>query len=376
MVPDVELRGVSMAYGPTAVLHGVDLEVHKGEFLSLLGPSGCGKTTTLNLIAGFLVPTRGTVSLGGRVVNDVPPYRRNTGMVFQSYALFPHMNVFDNVAFGLRIRRRPAAEQARRVREVLELVQLAGFADRPVRQLSGGQQQRVAIARALAIDPLVLLMDEPLSNLDAALRRQMRVELRRLQRQVGVTTVFVTHDQEEALTLSDRLVVMNAGRIEQVGTPIELYRRPRTGFVAGFLGHPNFLVGDVVEREGESLTVRVGAYAVRARPTGSMPVGTRVAVVLRAESATLHRALPADRANALPGVVSETAYLGTSAEYEVRLADGARLRVVEQIASGIPSFRDGEAVMVAWTPDDTIVLPASEEGGIPAPPGARLGGAP
>ena len=235
-----------MAYGATPVLHDVDLDVHKGELVSLLGPSGCGKTTTLNIIAGFLEPSRGTVSLGGRVVNQVPPYRRNTGMVFQSYALFPHMNVFDNVAFGLRIRRLPAAETARRVREALALVRLEGLGDRAIRQLSGGQQQRVAIARALAIDPLVLLMDEPLSNLDAQLRRQMRVELRRLQRQVGITTIFVTHDQEEALTLSDRLVVMNHGRIEQVGTPVELYRKPRTAFVAQFLGHPNFLSGEVV----------------------------------------------------------------------------------------------------------------------------------
>src|SRR5437667_312841 len=209
-----------MAYGATPVLHDLDLAVHKGEFLSLLGPSGCGKTTTLNIIGGFLTPLRGTVKLGGRVVNDVPPYRRNTGMVFQSYALFPHMSVFDNVAFGLKVRHVGAADIARRVRETLALVQLEGLDQRAIRQLSGGQQQRVAIARALAIDPVVLLMDEPLSNLDAQLRRQMRVELRRLQRQVGITTIFVTHDQEEALTLSDRLVVMNHGRIEQAGTPI------------------------------------------------------------------------------------------------------------------------------------------------------------
>jgi putative spermidine/putrescine transport system ATP-binding protein len=365
VAPDVELRGVSMAYGATTVLHDVDLEVHKGEFLSLLGPSGCGKTTTLNIVAGFLTPTRGVVSLGGRVVTDVPPYRRHTGMVFQSYALFPHMNVFDNVAFGLQIRRRPAAEQARRVREVLELVQLGGLGDRPIRQLSGGQQQRVAIARALAIDPVVLLMDEPLSNLDAELRRQMRVELRRLQRQVGITTIFVTHDQEEALTLSDRLVVMNAGRIEQVGAPVELYRQPRTPFVARFLGHPNFLAGEVVARDGPAVTVRVGPHTVRAAHAGPLEAGARVSVVLRAESATLHRAPPADRANAVPGVVGYTVYLGTSAEYEVAVADGLRLRVVEQIASGIPTYRDGDRVSVSWDPDDTILLPTSPAGGGP-----------
>jgi spermidine/putrescine ABC transporter ATP-binding subunit len=355
-----------MAYGPTPVLHDVDLDVHKGELVSLLGPSGCGKTTTLNIIAGFLEPTRGTVSLGGRMVNNVPPYRRNTGMVFQSYALFPHMNVFDNVAFGLRIRRLAAAETARRVREALALVRLESLADRPIRQLSGGQQQRVAIARALAIDPLVLLMDEPLSNLDAQLRRQMRVELRRLQRQVGITTIFVTHDQEEALTLSDRLVVMNQGRIEQVGTPVELYRKPRTPFVAQFLGHPNFLSGEVVGERGGEVDVRVGPTVVRATYEGTLVAGTPVTVVLRAESATLERP-PVDRAvNALTGTIAYTVYLGTSAEYEVRLAAGPAVRVVEQIASGMPSFGDGEAVVVTWAPEDAIVLPGAREtlGGI------------
>jgi putative spermidine/putrescine transport system ATP-binding protein len=356
---DVQLRGIAMAYGATPVLHDVDLDVHKGELVSLLGPSGCGKTTTLNIIAGFLEPSRGTVSLGGRVVNQVPPYRRNTGMVFQSYALFPHMNVFDNVAFGLRIRRLPAAETARRVREALALVRLEGLGDRAIRQLSGGQQQRVAIARALAIDPLVLLMDEPLSNLDAQLRRQMRVELRRLQRQVGITTIFVTHDQEEALTLSDRLVVMNHGRIEQVGTPVELYRKPRTAFVAQFLGHPNFLSGEVVEARAGEVAVRVGPAIVRAAHEEPLAPGAAVAVVLRAESARLARP-PVDPAgNALPGTIAYTVYLGTSAEYEVRLAAGPAVRVVEQIASGTPSFRDGEAVAVTWAPEDAIVLPGS-----------------
>ncbi|HZF04103.1 MAG TPA: ABC transporter ATP-binding protein [Patescibacteria group bacterium] len=358
---DVELRGVAMAYGDTVVLHDVDLEVRKGEFLSLLGPSGCGKTTTLNIVAGFLTPLRGTVSLRGRVVNDVPPYRRHAGMVFQSYALFPHMNVHDNVAFGLKIRGEPATAVTRRVSEVLALVKLEGFAQRAVRQLSGGQQQRVAIARALAIDPLVLLMDEPLSNLDAQLRRQMRVELRRLQQQVGITTIFVTHDQEEALTLSDRLVVMNGGRIEQAGTPIELYRRPRTPFVAQFLGHPNFLFGEVAERIGGELLVRVGPDTIRARTDATLHRGAPVAVVLRPESASLSRERSAGAINALAGRVGYTVYLGTSAEYEVRLAHGPALRVVEQISTGIPSFHDGDDVVVSWAADDTMVFPGTPE---------------
>jgi ABC-type Fe3+/spermidine/putrescine transport system ATPase subunit len=282
-------------------------------------------------------------------------------MVFQSYALFPHMSVFDNVAFGLKVRRVGAADIARRVREALALVQLEGLDRRAIRELSGGQQQRVAIARALAIDPVVLLMDEPLSNLDAQLRRQMRVELRRLQRQVGITTIFVTHDQEEALTLSDRLVVMNRGRIEQAGTPIELYRKPRTPFVAQFLGHPNFLFGTVAERRGSDLAVQVGAHRVRASYEDAIEIGTPVAVVLRAESAALHRTAPPARGNALPGTIAYTVYLGTSTEYEVQLADGIRLRVIEQMPSGIPSFAEGEAVVVSWAAEDSIVLPGSRE---------------
>jgi len=271
------------------------------------------------------------------------------------------MSVFDNVAFGLKVRHVGAADIARRVRETLALVQLEGLDQRAIRQLSGGQQQRVAIARALAIDPVVLLMDEPLSNLDAQLRRQMRVELRRLQRQVGITTIFVTHDQEEALTLSDRLVVMNHGRIEQAGTPIELYRKPRTPFVAQFLGHPNFLFGTVAERRGSELTVQVGAHRLRAFYEDAIEIGAPVAVVLRAESAALHRAAGVERANALAGIIDYTVYLGTSTEYEVQLADGIRLRVIEQMPSGIPSFAEGESVVVSWAAEDSIVLPGSRE---------------
>jgi len=357
----IQLSRVEKKFGDLHAVKPLDLTISDGEFVVLLGPSGCGKTTTLNIIGGFLTPSRGTVMLGGRVVNDVPPYRRHTGMVFQSYALFPHMSVFDNVAFGLKVRRVGAADIARRVRDALALVQLEGLDRRAIRELSGGQQQRVAIARALAIDPLVLLMDEPLSNLDAQLRRQMRVELRRLQRQVGITTIFVTHDQEEALTLSDRLVVMNRGRIEQTGTPIELYRKPRTPFVAQFLGHPNFLFGTVAERRGNDVTVQMGTHRVRATCEDAIANGAPVAVVLRAESAALHRTAPSGGANALPGTIAYTVYLGTSSEYEVRLADGIRLRVIEQMPSGVPSFADGEAVVVSWAPEDSIVLPGSRE---------------
>lgn len=362
MDTDVQLRDITMRYGTTEVLHEVNLDVYKGEFLSLLGPSGCGKTTTLNLIAGFLTPSTGAVILRGRVVNDVPPYRRDLGMVFQNYALFPHMSVFDNVAFGLTIRRMRSSEVRKRVEETLMLVQLEGLGDRAIRHLSGGQQQRVAIARALAINPLVLLMDEPLSNLDAKLRRQMRVELRRIQRQVGITTIFVTHDQEEALTMSDRMVVMNQGQIKQVGAPVELYRHPTTPFVAQFLGHPNFLHGEIGTRSGNTVTVKVGSHTVKATYEGALGVRARVALVLRAESAVLERAPGADRLNTIPARVDFVVYLGTSAEYDVAFDDGTHIRVVEQISSGVPSFESGESVFVTWSPENVIVLPTPPEG--------------
>lgn len=359
---DVRLEDMVIHYGDTQVVHGINLDIYKGEFLSLLGPSGCGKTTTLNAIAGFLDPSGGTISLRGQVVNNVPPHQRSLGMVFQSYALFPHMTVFDNVAFGLSIRRKKASEIRTKVLEALELVRLSGFEDRRIRQLSGGQQQRVAIARALAFNPLVLLMDEPLSNLDAQLRRQMRVELRRIQSQVGITTIFVTHDQEEALTMSDRMVVMNQGSIEQVGTPVDLYRKPKTPFVAQFLGHPNFLYGDVAQVNSDMVTMKTGEYTVFAETEGEFHVGQRVALVLRAESVRLQTEPPANRGNCIPARIEYTVYLGTNAEYEVALDGAKRIRVVEQIANGIPSFQPDERVFVTWSPDDSIVLPAPDEG--------------
>src|SRR6478752_1408554 len=241
----LELDNLSKRYGDHAAVAGVTLDVADGEFVVLLGPSGCGKTTTLRMIAGFVEPSGGAARIGGVDVTYLPPWRRNTGMVFQSYALFPHMTVAQNVAFGLEMRKLPRADIGRRVEEALALVRLAGFGARLPRQLSGGQQQRVALARALAIRPDVLLLDEPLSNLDAKLRQEVRVEIRELQRQLGLTTVMVTHDQEEALTMADRLVVMNEGSVCQVGSQRDLYERPATRFVAGFVGRSTFLAGTV-----------------------------------------------------------------------------------------------------------------------------------
>src|SRR5687767_11695204 len=289
----LRLAGIEKRYGATVAVAGVDLEVRDGEFVTLLGPSGCGKTTTLGLIAGFFAPTRGEIYLKGRPVADLPPFRRDIGVVFQDYALFPHMTAGENVAFGLKMRNLPKAEIAQRVREALDLVQLAGLAERAPLQLSGGQRQRVALARALVIRPTVLLLDEPLSNLDLKLREEMRVEIAGLQRRLGITTVFVTHDQGEALVMSDRIAVMNAGRIEQIGEPAEIYERPATRFVAEFIGRMNFFT-----RENEVVAIRPERARLSAEPPAS--------------------------GFALRGTVRHVLYLGSTLEYHLTLEGGER----------------------------------------------------
>ena len=260
---ELELDGLTKRYGRVTALDRFSLRVGRGQFVSLLGPSGCGKTTALRIIAGFIRQTEGTIRVDGAVADAIPPHRRDIGMVFQNYALFPHMTVARNVEFGLNMRKTPKAEAAKRVAEALELVRLSGLEQRYPSQLSGGQQQRVAVARAIVINPTLLLLDEPLSNLDAKLRVETREEIRRLQRQLGVTTVFVTHDQEEALTISDRIAVMRAGRLEQEGTPEELYDRPRTPFVAGFIGSSNLYPGRVIERAGDTALVALDGSTLR-----------------------------------------------------------------------------------------------------------------
>src|SRR5215831_18973409 len=241
----LQLSGLSKTYGDFHAVAGIDLDIAQGELVVLLGPSGCGKTTTLRMIAGFIAPTAGVIRLGGEEITRRPPWKRDTGLVFQSYALFPHLTAAENIAFGLRMRQLPEAKVAPKLADVLRLVRLEGLAGRLPRELSGGQQQRVALARALVIEPLVLLLDEPLSNLDAKLRAEVRVEIRDLQRKLGLTTVMVTHDQEEALTMADRLVVMSHGKVQQIGTQRELYEHPANPFVAGFVGRTNFLPGHV-----------------------------------------------------------------------------------------------------------------------------------
>ncbi len=313
--PAAELRRVVRRIGDQTILDRVDLVVARGEFFSLLGPSGCGKTTSLRLLAGFDEPDEGEVLVDGADMRGVPPYRRDVNTVFQSYALFPHMSVAGNVAFGLEMQQVPRSDVARRVAEALEMVQLAGLGERRPHQLSGGQQQRVALARAIVRRPKVLLLDEPLGALDLKLRRGMQIELKRLQRKLGTTFVYVTHDQEEALTMSDRIAVMDKGRVLQVGTPQDVYERPATRFVADFLGEANLLDAEVTQ-DG----VRVGTVLLRMASADRPAVGAKATLCVRPERMTL-----SSSGDGLPGVVEEAIYAGSETKYLIRLADGQTL---------------------------------------------------
>ena len=351
---EVELQNLSKSFGQFAAVKSVSLNVRPGEFLTLLGPSGCGKTTLLRMIAGFEFPDEGRVILGGHDVTDVPPYKRNVTTVFQQYALFPHMNVFNNVAFGLERRRTARNEIARRVGDALELVRLGELEDRRPAELSGGQQQRVALARALVLEPRVLLLDEPLAALDLKLRKQMQVELTGLQKRVGISFVFVTHDQEEALTMSDRVVVMNAGKIEQVGNAEEIYERPETEFVAGFIGVSNIIEGTVSTVEENLSTIDVGDSKVKVKITGTNK-GERVRVLVRPEKMTLSNSGSHD---SLVGIIGSAIYLGESTQWRVRLGDGQEIAVLEQNrgTSRFIQSRVGERVFVHWDPSSAVIL--------------------
>jgi spermidine/putrescine ABC transporter ATP-binding subunit len=350
LVNELELRRVRKTFGRTVAVAGIDLAVQRAEFVGLLGPSGCGKTTTLRAVAGFERPDSGEVVIKGRNVTHLPPHRRDIGIVFQSYALFPHMTVFQNVAYGLRVRGVPKNEIVRRVADALELVHLGELEHRYPRQLSGGQQQRVALARAVVIQPTVLLLDEPLSNLDAKLRQEMRSELRRLQRRLEIATIFVTHDQEEALSMADRIVVMNEGRVEQIGTAEEIYNRPRTRFVAGFIGMCNFLPGQVVSVAQDHFRFRAGGLEVAVALDGALPApGTQGTLSVRPE---VIRILGADESppaavNVVDGKVREITYLGAFRHYRVELSSGHELIVYQQ-SSGTPPVQEAGRVRVAW----------------------------
>jgi len=355
---DLELREVTRAFdGGVVAVDALSLQVAAGELVSLLGPSGCGKTTTLRIVAGFVEPDAGQVLIKSVDVTDWPPERRDIGMVFQSYALFPHMTVEANVAYGLRMRGVAPAERRRRVAEALELVRLPELARRHPRQLSGGQQQRVALARAVVIRPSVLLLDEPLSNLDAKLRQEMRSEIRQLQQQLRITTVFVTHDQDEALTMSDRVVVMNRGRVEQVGSPRDVYREPLTRFVAEFIGEVNFFEGrlGVTTGAGTAFVTRQGLTLTVAPVDGGRD-GEPATASLRAEAVALLTELEAASgrlANRAAGTLEEIAYLGADVAYRVRLDDQTLVRVLRRDDAGgerLAALRRGERIWIGWEP--------------------------
>ena len=337
----LQLHGITKRYGDLAAADDVSLDIANGEFLVLLGPSGCGKTTTLRIVAGFIEPTSGVVQMGDRDITTLPPWKRNAGLVFQSYALFPHMSVADNVAFGLEMRKLPKAEIAPKVAEALRLVRLDHLAERLPRQLSGGQQQRVALARALAIRPDVLLLDEPLSNLDAKLRQEVRVEIRELQRKLGLTTVMVTHDQEEALTMADRLVVMSEGRICQIGSQQDLYERPADKFVADFVGRSTFVEGRL---EGEGRFVSAGGLVIACEAEGSGPA----TLALRPERLALLGAATPAMNNSFPGVVEFISYLGSQVDLHVRLTPEERVIVQIQNRPEQPLPIIGENVRIGW----------------------------
>jgi spermidine/putrescine transport system ATP-binding protein len=363
--PAVQLQAVSKRFGEHTAVETVTLTIAAGEFFSLLGPSGCGKTTTLRIVAGFEMPSAGKVFLSGAEITERPAHLRRIGMVFQHYALFPHLSVFENVAFPLRLRRAQAPEVRQRVSEALEMVRLPGLAGRMPAQLSGGQQQRVALARALVFHPSVVLLDEPLGALDLKLRKAMQLELKTLQREIGLTFVYVTHDQEEALTMSDRIAVMDRGRVLQVGDPRSIYERPSSRFVADFIGVSNFLSGRVREAGVEAAIELDGGDMVRAERPADVTVGQTVTVAVRPERMRLEGP-PADTTvgpergwNALPGVIRELVYTGSDTQYFVEL--GASGTVMVRVPNDVPLEgrrppRRGDQVRVRWEVGSTAIL--------------------
>ena len=340
--------------GDVVAVDGIDLDMPAGEFFTMVGPSGCGKTTTLRMIAGFEQPTSGLILLDGVDMAQVPPHKRNVNTVFQSYALFPHLDVAGNVAFGLKYQRCTKEEERQRVAEALELVQLTGYERRKPSQLSGGQQQRIALARALVLRPRVLLLDEPLGALDARLRKNLQVELKALQAELGITFVFVTHDQEEALTMSDRLAIMNGGRVEQAGSPKDVYEEPETLFVANFLGVSNLLQAESAGRDGDGCALRVGERTIRAEQ-GATGLTGRVTGVIRPERVGVE-AQGAAGDNRLPGLVERAVFLGGSYELHVRVLGGDLLRATVPNDGSSLRYEEGTAVTVHLPADAVRVL--------------------
>lgn len=333
----------------------VNLEIQKGELITLLGPSGCGKTTTLRMIAGFEFPTSGKIILDGEEINKLPPHKRGMSMVFQSYAIFPHLDVFENIAYGLNVQKMPMKTINEKVDRVLSLVHLEGMGKRAPNQLSGGQQQRVALARALVMEPKVLLMDEPLSNLDAKLREEMRTEIRRIQKEMNITSVYVTHDQIEAMTLSDRIVVMDQGFIQQIGTPVDVYRFPRTKFVANFIGRANFIPAKVVSKNGEKLEVGIFGKTLTTESGEQIcSKGDPVTLIVRPEMMKIKK-----HGELLDGIIRRAAYLGNCIEYDVEVSNQF-LTGVEYDPNVRNMFTEGEQVTVGIVENCVQVLPESK----------------
>ncbi len=366
-VPAVELRNVYKTFpagrseSEVAAVNGVDLVLPSGEFFTLLGPSGCGKTTTLRMIAGFETPTAGEIYIQGQEMSRTPPYRRPVNTVFQNYALFPHLTIEKNVAFGLNVKKVAKAEQQRRVEEALALVQLPTVGQRKPTQLSGGQQQRVALARALINRPAVLLLDEPLGALDYKLRQAMQLELKALQHEVGITFIYVTHDQEEALTMSDRIAVMSQGQVLQVGTPIEIYERPTTRFVANFIGETNFLEGRVTQVNGNRCTVQV-ADGLEVSGSNYQPVslGDPVTVSIRPEKIRIHESRPEPQPNLFEVAVDRVAYIGSDTQLFMTMPYGAKVRAYDQNELSTVDenyfYAAGDQAWISWRPENALVL--------------------
>jgi len=357
---DIQLNGVTKRFGDVTAVDDVSLAIEKGSFFSLLGPSGCGKTTVLRMISGFEDPTAGQILIGGRDMAGVAPFRRPTNLVFQHLSLFPHMTVAENIGFGLEMKRRSRADIARAVGEMLDLIELPGFNRRRISQLSGGQKQRVAIARALINRPTVVLLDEPLGALDLKLRNQMQLELKRIQREVGTTFVYVTHDQGEAITMSDHIAVMNNGRVEQIGPSAEIYEHPETVFVAGFIGETNLIAGEIVEGTGGGEVRCEGGIRLRVQPRSGVRHG-KVRIGLRPEKIRLgSEAEHLD--NRFDGRVMDVVYQGESSTYTLRVAEGILLTVTRQNVDERLPIETGQDVAVGWPTGSGVVLPESNHG--------------
>jgi len=356
----VELKGVSKYFHDHLVLKDIDLEVKNREFLTIVGPSGCGKTTLLRLISGFETPSEGTIFLNGKNVTKIPPHHRHVNTVFQSYALFPHMSVFDNVAFGLKCKGMAKSEVTRRVLDALRMVKLEGFTERKPNQLSGGQQQRVAIARAAVNEPLVLLLDEPLSSLDYRLRKAMQLELKQLQRQLGITFILVTHDQEEALTTADRVVVMNHGLIEQIGTPREVYEEPQNLHVAQFVGEANIFETTVLSATANTIEVDIEGKHFNLKNTKGFTTGQALSILLRPEDLEVWGVNEVeDPTNMYAGTVEQVVYKGVTVDLNLRLQNGTRVMATQFFNEDDEKldFRVGESVWIHWHPNWEVLLP-------------------